>query len=58
MCWDHGVTVTLLNFAALNEPLNVLFKFYFNPKGAHQRRLNGVKIMTIRAIENLTLGHL
>jgi hypothetical protein len=29
---------------------------YLNPKVAHPRRLYGVKIMKIRAIENLTLG--
>jgi hypothetical protein len=31
---------------------------YFNPQFAHPRRLYGVKITTIRTIENLTLGHL
>ncbi len=47
------------NFATINELQNILNKkMYFNPKVAHPMRLYGVKIMTIRAIENLTLGHL
>ena len=53
------LSIRVRNFAAPNEPLNILFKtFYFNPKVALPKRLNGVKIMKIRAIENLTLGHL
>ncbi len=50
------------NFATINELQNIINKkMYFNPqsrKVAHPMRLYGVKIMIIRAIENLTLGHL
>ena len=53
------LSIRVRKFAAQNEPLNIFFKaFYFNPKVALPWRLNGVKIMKIRAIENLTLGHL
>ncbi len=47
------------NFAAPKKPLNIcLKKCYFKPKVTFPQRLYGVKIMKIRAIENLTLGHL
>jgi hypothetical protein len=53
------LSIRVRNFAAPNEPLNIFLQtFYFYPKVALPERLNGVKIMKIRAIENLTLGHL
>jgi hypothetical protein len=55
----NRLSIRVRNFAPLNEPLNI-FKliFYFNPEVAHTVRLYGVKIRKIRAIENITLGHL
>ncbi len=55
----NRLSIRVRNFAPLNEPLNI-FKifFYFNPEVAHTKRLYGVKIKKIRAMENLTLGHL
>ena len=53
------LSIRVRNFAAPNEPLNIKkIKKYFNSKIAQPYRLYGVKIMKIRAIEILTLGHL
>jgi hypothetical protein len=52
------LSIRVRNFVPLNEPLNITKKLYFSPKVAHPERLNGVKIIKIQAIENLTLGHL
>ncbi len=41
-------------FAALNEPLNILF--YLNPKIEHPERLYEEKIMKIRAMKISQLG--
>ncbi len=40
------------------SPKTKLTGFYFSPKVTNPERLYCVKIMKIRAIENLTLGHL
>jgi hypothetical protein len=55
----NRLSIRVRNFAPLNEPLNTfIIFFYFNPKVALPQRLYGVKIRKIRAIENLTFGHL
>ncbi len=55
----NRLSISVRNFAPLNEPLNIFkFFFYFNPEVAHTLRLYGVKIRKIQAIEYLTLGHL
>jgi hypothetical protein len=55
----NTLSIRVKNFAPLNEPLNIFKKiFYFNPEVTHTKRLHGVKIRKIRAIEYLTLGHL
>ncbi len=55
----NTLTIRVRNFAPPNEPLIIFFnKIYFNPEGAHTKRLYDVKIRKIRAIEYLTLGHL
>ncbi len=53
------LSIRIRNFAAPNEPLNIFLNFFnFNPKVALPKRLHGVKIIKIQAMENLTLGHL
>jgi hypothetical protein len=55
----NRLSIRVRNFAPLNEPPNIFIQiFYFNPKVALIQRFFGVKIIKIRAIENLTLGHL
>ncbi len=52
----HSMSVR--NFGALNEPLNIFTKkFYFNHKVTpHRKRLYGVKIMKILAMKISHLG--
>ena len=42
----------------LAPPKVKVTSLYFSPKVTNPERLYGEKIMKIRAIENLTLGHL
>ncbi len=53
------LSICVRNFTAPNGPLNIFeFFLYFNSKVALPYRFYGVKVMKIRVIENLTLGHL
>jgi hypothetical protein len=57
---SHSVKLQAKNSQSLQSKYTKyffgLFFFFFSPKVAHPRRLYGVKIMKIQAIESLTLG--
>ncbi len=52
------LSIQIRNEMMPSYPKIKIISLHFSPEVSYTERLSGVKIMKIRVIENLTLGHL